>query len=222
MALDKKIMERLVEVVGEDNCSDADFVVQPYGKSLDSVSGRQAPAAVVIPETTEEVSGIVKIANEFKTPILPRGSGADLTMGAKPTKDGVILLDLNKRMNKIVNIDFDHMVVTAEAGVQWGQLITALLSQGYYTGQLGPANSATTIGGAVSNASVGGGGETMFAGPGRLVASLEVVLPTGEIINTGSAANPKGKPWFGGRFLGGPDLTGMFIGDPGVLGIKTK
>lgn len=222
MALDKKIMERLVEVVGKDNCSDEDFVVQVYAKSLDSVSGRQAPAAVVIPGSTEEVSGIVKIANEFKTPILPRGSGADLTMGAKPTKDGVILLDLNKRMNKILNIDIDHGVATVETGVQWGQLITALLSQGYYTGQFGPANSATTIGGGIANASVGGGGETMFAGPGRLVTSLEVVLPTGEIINTGSAANPNGKPWFGGRFLGGPDLTGMFIGDPGVLGIKTK
>ena len=222
MALDSVIMDRLAQVVGQDYCSDADFVVQAYAKSLDSVSGRQAPAAVVIPKSTEEVSEIVKIANEFKTPILPRGSGADLTMGAKPTKEGVILLDLNKRMTKILDIDFDHMVVTCQAGVQWGQLISELLPKGFYTGQLGPANSATTIGGGVANASVGGGGETMFEGPGRLVASLEVVLPTGEIIHTGSAASKHGRPWYGGRFLGGPDLTGMFIGDPGILGIKTK
>lgn len=222
MALDKRIMEKLIGVVGKDFCSDADFVVQTYAKSCDSVSGRQAPAAVVIPKSTEEVSKIVKIANEFKTPILPRGSGADLTMGAKPTKEGVILLDLNKRMNKIVKIDIEHGVVTCEAGVQWGNLTTALLSQGYYTGQFGPANSACTLGGGVSNSSVGGGGETMFEGPGRLVVSVEVVLPTGEIIHTGSDASKFGKPWFGGRFLGGPDLTGMFIGDPGILGIKTK
>lgn len=222
MALNSEMMDRLAQVVGQDYCSDADFIVQAYAKSLDSVSGRQAPAAVVIPKTTEEVSEVVKIANEFKTPILPRGSGADLTMGTKPTRDGVILLDLNKRMNKIVDIDFDHMVVTCQAGVQWGQLISELLPKGYYTGQLGPANSATTLGGGVANASVGGGGETMFEGPGRLVASLEVVLPTGEIIHTGSASNRHGRPWFGGRFLGGPDLTGMFIGDPGILGIKTQ
>lgn len=222
MALDKKIIKRLKEVVGDEYVSDQDFVVQSYAKSLDSVSGRQPPAAVVLPQSTQEVSEIVKIANEFKTPILPRGSGADLTMGAKPTREGVILLDLNKRMNKILNIDIEHGVVTCQAGVQWGQLITELLSKGYYTGQLGPANSATTVGGGVANASVGGGGETMFEGPGRMVVSLEVVLPTGEIINTGSAANRFGKPWYGGRFLGGPDLTGMFIGDPGILGIKTK
>lgn len=86
MALDKKIMDKLSEVVGKDYCSDADFIVQPYGKSLDSVSGRQAPAAVVLPATTEEVSGIVKIANAFKVPILARGTGADLSMGAKPPK----------------------------------------------------------------------------------------------------------------------------------------
>ena len=67
MPLDQKIMARLKEVVGDDNCSDADFVIQTYAKSLDSVSGRQAPVAVVIPKTTEEVSGIVKIANEFIT-----------------------------------------------------------------------------------------------------------------------------------------------------------
>lgn len=222
MALDKKIMDRLSEVVGKNYCSDADFIVQPYGKSLDSVSGRQAPAAVVLPATTQEVSGIVKIANEFKVPILARGTGADLSMGAKPTKKGVILIDLNKRMNNILDIDLEHAVATVQAGVQWGQLTTALLKKGYFPGQLGPANSAGTIGGAVANASVGGGGETMFMGPGRLVVSVEVVLPTGEIINTGSAANPNGRPWFGGRFLGGPDLTGMFIGDPGILGIKTK
>ncbi len=222
MALDAGIMERLVQAVGKDYCSDAEFIVQPYAKSLDSVSGRQAPAAVVIPKSTEEVAEIVKIANEFNTPILPRGMGADLSMGAKPTKEGVILLDLSKRMNKIVNIDTDHMVVTCEAGVQWGQLMSALLPMGFYTGQLGPANSATTIGGGVANASVGGGGETMFEGPGRLVVSVEVVLPTGEVINTGSAASICGIPWYGGRFLGGPDLTGMFIGDPGALGIKTK
>jgi len=80
-----------------------------------------------------------------------------------------------------------------------------------------------TVGAGIANNSVGGGGEPMFHNPGEHVVGMEVVLPTGEVVTLGSPGyNKYSKHWFGGRYLAGPDLAGLFIGDPGFLGIKTK
>lgn len=220
MSIAAEAREQIQKIVGDDYCSIEPHVLHAYAKSLDSISSRRRPAMVVRPRTTEEVVEVVKVANNYKIPILPRGNGTDLTMGVKPTKDGVILMDL-RGMDKL-EIDLESGVINAQPGVTWGKIVAEAGKYGLYTGQLGPANCSGTVGGAVSNASVGGGGEVMFGSIGDNVVSLEVVLPTGEVIQTGSNQSKYSKPWFGGRYIGGADLTGMFIGDPGLFGIKTN
>ena len=220
MSIPAEAITRITGVVGADRSSTEPHVLHSYAKSVDSISDRRRPAMVVKPKTTEHVVEVVKIANEYLIPILPRGNGSDLTMGTKPTKDGVIIMDL-RGMDEI-EIDLEANIVTVQPGVTWGKLLAETGKYGLYTGQLGPANSSATVGGSVSNASVGGGGEVMFGSIGDNVVSLEVVLPTGEVIQTGSNLSAFSKPWFGGRYIGGPDLAGMFIGDPGVFGIKTR
>lgn len=219
MGLDASIIEQMKVVVGEDNISTADFITQSYAKPADDFSYRIPPDAVVVPKTTEQVSGIVKLCNEYKIPILPRGNGSDLSSGSRPPGNGCIVMDL-KKMDKI-EVDTDSMVVNVQAGASFGQLRKELNKIGWWT-TYGPANNMARIGGALSCNSVGGGGECYFRSPGDQTTGVEVVLADGTIVRTGAEMSNYCKPWYGGRYLAGPDLTGLFIGDPGMLGIKTR
>jgi len=97
-----------------------------------------------------------------------------------------------------------------------------LSDYGLYTGCMGPGSGMTaSIGGGISHHSVGGGGCAKYGACTNQLVSLEIVLPTGEIIETGSQANKFSKAPFN-RFGNGPDLAGLFCGDNGLLGVKTK
>ena len=181
------------------------------------------PDIVVRPGTSHEVSEIVKIANEELVKVIPRGGGADLTGGAKPIGDGGIVLDLT-RMNKILDIDERNRVVTVEVGISWSELCDQLskIGIGYYTGSTGPGSGfSATIGGGLSNNSVGGGGAAMYGNVTEQCVGLEVVLPTGELIYTGAKANSFCEKPFT-RFGLGPDYSGLFLGDVGIHGVKTQ
>jgi hypothetical protein len=219
MGIAVEAVNKLKGAVGADFVSTEAYVLHCYAKSVDPSYDRMPPAVVVKPKSTEEVVSIVNIANKFKIPIVPRGCGADLTAGARPTREGMMVVDF-MNMDRI-ELDIGSGVVNCQPGVTWGKLVAELGKHGLYTGQLGPANSSGSLGGSVSNESVGGGGETMFGSIGDCITSLEIVLPNGKVITTGAAQSNYSKPWYGGRYVGGPDLTGMFIGDPGLLGIKT-
>lgn len=132
-----------------------------------------------------------------------------------------ILLDM-KRMNNIINLDEDNLIITAESGISWGALNNFLSQFGLYTGCLGPGSGLTaSIGGGISHHSVGAGGCAESGSCTNQLVSLEVVLPTGDIIETGSQANIFSKFPFN-RFGNGPDLAGLFCGDNGIYGVKTK
>ncbi|MFW9880912.1 MAG: FAD-binding oxidoreductase, partial [Candidatus Thorarchaeota archaeon] len=160
---------------------------------------------------------------KYKMKVIPRGNGADLTGGAKPIGDGGIVLDTT-RMNQILDIDEENRIVTLEVGVSWSELLEQLsnVGIGYYTGTTGPASGfSATIGGGLSNNSVGGGGAAMYGSVTEQCVGLEVVLPQGDIIYTGAKANSFcEKPFM--RFGLGPDYSGLFLGDVGIHGVKTK
>ena len=125
-------------------------------------------------------------------------------------------------MNNIVNLDQENLIVTVEAGISWGKLNEYLCHFGLYTGCLGPGSGLTaSVGGGISHQSVGGGGCAKYGSCTNQLVSLEVVLPTGEIIETGSQANRFSKFPFN-RFGNGPDLASLFCGDNGILGVKTQ
>jgi glycolate oxidase len=217
----ERALRALQDIVGSEFVTDEDFAVYAYSRSNDPALPPRPPEYVVRPKSAEEVSAILSLANKKHLGVVPRGGGACLTGGSKPIQEGGIVLDLT-RMKRILSIDEETMVVVAEAGITWAALNAALGEKGYWTGNLGPGSGmSATIGGGLSHHSVGGGGGAMFGTCTRNCADLEVVLPTGPIVRTGSWANTATARPFG-HFGSGPDLFAMFLGDNGLLGVKTK
>jgi glycolate oxidase len=215
------VFKAIEDVVGSQYVSEEDFVRQTYGRSNDGALPERWPDIVVRPGSADEVSLILRIANKNKTAVIPRGGGCDISGGSKPIEKGGIVMDLT-RMNKIISIDEQTLTVTAQAGITWAQLNAPLFEKGYYTGNLGPGSGmSAVIGGGLSHHSVGGGGGAKYGSCTEHVVALQVVLPQGDIVRTGSNASIYVKEPFC-RFGLGPDLCAMFLGDNGILGVKTE
>ena len=215
----KDAYKEIESVVGQDFITDKDFMKAAYSRNVDPAFPDRWADMIVRPETVEEVSGIVKIANKYKIKMVPRGGGADLVGGS--VTQGGILFDLT-RMNKILEFNKDDYYIVVECGITWGALISELHPTGYTTGIIGPGSGfSATIGGGLSNATAGGG-STKYGLVPDICLGVEVVLPNpqGTIIRTGSAANKYAKPFC--RYGVSPDFTGLFMGDVGTMGIKTK
>jgi FAD/FMN-containing dehydrogenase len=215
-----ELYQKLENIVSEKFISNSIYTRHAYSRNIDPVL-QGVPDIVIRPKDAQEISEILKIANEENVPIIPRGGGDCEFGGSKPIGDNGIVLD-TKRMNNIINLDEENLIVTVEAGISWGKLNEYLCHYGLYTGCMGPGSGMTaSIGGGISHHSVGGGGCAKYGACTNQLVSLEVVLPTGEIIETGSQANKYTKFPFN-RFGNGPDLTGLFCGDNGIFGVKTK
>ena len=215
----KEAYNEIETIVGNEYISDKDFMKAAYSRNVDPAFPDRWADMIVRPETPEEVSEIVKIANKYRIQMVPRGGGADLVGGS--VTQGGILLDLT-RMNKILEINKDDYYIIVECGITWGDLISQLHPTGYTTGVIGPGSGfAATIGGGLSN-STAGGGSTKYGLVPDICLGVEVVLPNpnGTIIRTGSAANKYATPFC--RYGVAPDFTGLFMGDVGTMGIKTK
>jgi len=214
------LYHKLEDIVSEKFISNSEYIRHAYSRNVDPVL-QGIPSMVIRPRDAKEISEILKIANEENIPVYPRGGGDCEFGGSKPIGDGGILLDM-KRMDNILNLDEENLIVTVEAGISWGKLNDYLSDYGLYTGCMGPGSGMTaSIGGGISHHSVGGGGCAKYGACTNQLVSLEIVLPTGEIIETGSQANKFSKAPFN-RFGNGPDLAGLFCGDNGLLGVKTK
>jgi FAD/FMN-containing dehydrogenase len=214
------LIRKLKEIISPNFLSDEINLRHAYSRVVDSIL-TGVPDVVIRPKDSIEVSEIFKIANEENSPVFLRGGGCCEFGGSKPIGDGGILLDL-KRMNEVISLDQDNLIVTVEAGISWSKLNDYLSHFGLYTGCLGPGSGLTaSIGGGVSHHSVGGGGNAKYGPCTKHVVSLEVVLPQGDIIETGSKSNKYSKYPFN-RFGNGPDLASIFMGDNGIMGVKTK
>ncbi len=214
------LFQKLKRIVSDEYISDSIYMRHAYSRNVDPVL-QGVPDYVIRPKDEKEISEILKIANKEIIPVIPRGGGDCEFGGSKPIGNRGIVLDLT-RMNKIINLDQDNLVVTVEAGITWSSLNNFLSQYGLYTGCLGPGSGLTaSIGGGLSHHSVGGGGGAKYGSCSNQLVSLQVVLPTGEIIETGSQANKYSKFPFN-RFGNGPDLAGLFCGDNGIYGVKTK
>ena len=216
MSTTSALVDALSNIVGSKFVRDDINVRLAYSRDASPEPPRICDV-VVRPASTEEVAEIVKIANRFKTPIIVRGGGANLV--GMPPGTGGILLDMT-RMSRIVEIDESSMTVTAQTGLNWSMLIYELKKKGYRTPFYGPfSGGAATLGGGISNASAGLG-SAKYGTVADILVGLEVVLPTGDVIRTGSGANPYAKKFT--RWGFGPDMTGLFVGDQGIFGVKTE
>jgi glycolate oxidase len=125
-----RVFERIETIVGSKYVSNSDPICYSYSMNCDyTLQG--IPDIVVKPRTPEEISEILKVANEYRVQVIPRGGGADLTGGAKPIEDGGIVLDVT-RMNKILDVDEENRIVTVEVGISWSELCEQLSNVGIW------------------------------------------------------------------------------------------
>ena len=179
--------------------------------SYDGTFSEARPDIVVLPETTEQVSRIVKLAAEARIPIVPRGMGSGLAAASVPFPEGGIVLCLT-RMNHILEVDPENSTVQAEAGVVTADLQEAVEKFGLFYPPDPSSIRHSTIGGNVA-CNAGGPRCLKYGVTGDYVLGLEVVLADGRILKTG------GKPI---KDVTGYDLNGLFTGSEGTLGIVTE
>ncbi|MFN0275657.1 MAG: FAD-binding oxidoreductase [Chitinophagales bacterium] len=168
------------------------------------------PAVVVKPRTSEEISAILKIANEHKIPVTPQGARTGLSGGALPVHGGIALS--MERFNEILFIDERNLQVTVEPGVITQVLQDAVKEKGLFYPPDPASRGSCFIGGNVAENS-GGPKAVKYGVVKDYVLNLEVVLPTGEIIHTGANVLKNAT---------GYNLTQLMVGSEGTLGIITK
>ncbi|MBP1932716.1 FAD-binding oxidoreductase [Ammoniphilus resinae] len=213
--MDGRVILRLEQLFGKERVltNQTDLMTYSYDASFATQLEPKEPEIVVIPQSTEEISACVKLANEYQVPLYPRGAGTAQTGGPVPVMGGIVM-DLS-RMNRILEIDHKNMQAIIEPGVVQANLNNALKEYGLFFPPDPGSAKMCTIGGMVANNSSGlravKYGNTRF-----YVLGLEVVLPTGDVIVTGGSKSKALKS------VSGYDLAHLMVGSEGTLGIITK
>lgn len=175
-----------------------------------------APSAIVLPSTPEQAALAVKLATAEGCAVVPRGGGMSYTKGYLPSRTGAVVID-SRRLNRVIEVNAPDMYITAEAGCTWAAVNAALEGTGLRTPYWGPLSGVNaTVGGALSQNSAFFG-STLNGTVAESVLGLTVVLADGSVAVTGSGGRPGTKPF---TREGGPDLTGLFLGDNGAFGFK--
>ncbi|MBX5451996.1 FAD-linked oxidase C-terminal domain-containing protein [Thermogemmatispora sp.] len=182
-----------------------DLMLYEYDASID----RSRPDIVVLPSSTDEVAGIVKIAARHRVPVVPRGAGTGLSGGAIPIYGGIVIAFA--RMNRILEIDYENMRAVVQPGLVNLHLSNALNPHGFYYVPDPSSQRSCTIGGNVGE-NAGGPHTLLYGVTTNHVLGLEVVTADGEIVEVGGWAPDRP----------GYDLTGLITGSEGTLCVVTK
>ncbi|WP_129726075.1 glycolate oxidase subunit GlcD [Ectobacillus funiculus] len=203
------VKTKLIEIVGRENYDDSEAGRLVY--SYDATPQFQSlPDGVISPDNVKQVSDIVKVCNEHNIPIIPRGSGTNLCAGTCPTEGGLVLLF--RHMNRILEIDEENLTVTVQPGVITLDMINEVEAKGLFYPPDPSSMKISTIGGNINENS--GGLRGLKYGVTRdYVIALEIVLANGDIIRTGGKL---------AKDVAGYDLTRLFVGSEGTLGIITE
>jgi len=211
------IESKLETILGSNNYSTKDIDILAYSKDSTligfnwEIEGKVAGFADFItwPETVEQISEILKLANQEKIPVIPYGEGSGVVGGAIPIYGGIII-DM-KKFNKVLVINEKNLTVTAEAGINGMNLERHLNAKGFTSGHIPQSLYTSSLGGWIAHRAAGQF-STKYGKIEDIILGLEVVLPLGEIINFKTIA----------RASTGPQLDKLFIGGEGTLGVVTK
>jgi glycolate oxidase len=206
-----EVIAALQKVVGAENVKTDPETLDRYKTDEETdPSLFHLPEVVVLPANTKEVAGIMKVANKFVVPVTPRSAGTSVSDGAIPTKGGIVLL--MEKMNKIIEINEAAMYMTVEAGVLTKDIQEAAKAKNLlYAGDPCSADSCMIGGNIATNA---GGNRAVRYGTTRdQIYAIEVVTPTGDIVNLGARLKKKST---------GYCLEQLVMGSEGTLGIITK
>jgi glycolate oxidase len=205
--LPSRLIKRVAALVGPRGYLDRqeDLALYEYDGGVD----KHRPDLVVFPRTTEEVAGIVKLAQEFKVPFVGRGAGTGLSGGAIPRKGGIMLGFA--RMNRILEIDLENERAVVQPGVVNLDITGAVEKSGYFYAPDPSSQKACTIGGNVAE-NAGGPHTLAYGVTTNHVLGLELVLPDGTVVETGGKETD----------LPGYDLAGLLTGSEGTMVLVTK
>ena len=209
MALAEHLLSELRHLVGAAHVLTAPEDLIPY--SFDGTAAlQQMPGCVVFAINTEQIAGVLKLANENNLAVVTRGSGTGLSGGSLPSKDCIVLCTV--KMDKILEVDRANLTMLVEPGVLTLTIADAALAAGLFYPPDPGSMKISTIGGNVAENS-GGLRGLKYGVTRNYVMGLEVVLPDGEILWTGNKCV---------KDVAGYSLRDLFIGSEGTLGVITK
>ncbi len=201
-------IDYLKSICGAENVMDGSNIHEDF--SHDELGDLKSyPELLVFPGSTEEVSNILKYANQHSIPVTPRGQGTGLVGGSVAVHGGIMLS--TARMNSIIELDQENLTLTVEPGVLLMEISAFVESHDLFYPP-DPGEKSASIGGNI-NTNAGGMRAVKYGVTRDYVRGLEVVLPTGEVT------------WFGGKVVknsSGYSLKDLIVGSEGTLGIVTK
>ncbi len=201
-------VRELKRIVGSSHLSDSQEDLVAY--SYDATGIESLPWAVAHPSTSREVSEIITLANKEHVPVIPRGAGTGMSGGSVPVQGGIVISF--ERMNGIIEIDADDLVAVVEPGVVTGDLQREVEARGLFYPPDPASSEFCTVGGNIAECA-GGLRAVKYGVTKDYVLGLEVVLPTGELIETGGRTL---------KNVAGYDLTKLIVGSEGTLGVVTR
>jgi glycolate oxidase len=206
--MNTRILDELRAVVGDEGLIVEHDQLRTY--ECDGLTNlRVMPDAVVLPRSTEQVQGVVRVCARAGVPFVARGAGTGLSGGALPAPGGIVIS--LARMNRILDVDVPNQRIVVEPGVINLHVTQRVAPHGYYYAPDPSSQQVCTIGGNVAE-NAGGAHCLKYGFTVNHVLGLTVVLPDGEIAHLGGATLD----------TPGYDLAGVFVGAEGTLGIATE
>lgn len=202
------IKKEIINIVSEENYLDSKTDTACY--AYDASRIKFMPEAVVFPSSAREISQIMTLATKHLFPVYPRGAGSGLTGGSVPSSGGLVIS--MEKFNRILKIDAENLYADVEPAVINSVLQKAVEEKGLFYPPDPASMNYSSIGGNIAE-NAGGMRAFKYGVTKNYVMGLEVVMPDGRIIDTGSSCV---------KDVVGYDLTSLFVGSEGTLGIITK
>ncbi len=207
--LDAAVTRRLRQIVGDRHFKDDRQSLVAH--SYDGTPMLQSlPDGVIYPESTKQVSEIMKVLAAYRIPIVSRGSGSNLCGGTVPVQGGIVMV--MHRMNRILEVDMENLTATAQTGIITAEFTAHIESLGLFYPPDPSSMKISTLGGNIAECS-GGLRGLKYGTTKDYVIGLEAVLANGEIIRTGGKLM---------KDVAGYDLTKLLVGSEGTLAIITE